>query len=698
MDYFQAEEKLQRLNELITKEKSPRFILVKILQFILEITDDKSIDGKEAFVSEFLLKTNLLLKKYSAFGLEPQSTKEIIRAVKRITQIEEYGEYIQDWDKEIVRIEKELIELELVLSGRIDYPDNENKFYFPVLEKTALFDYNYSLIDSLEITLQKNKKLKSTEFILYPSAVDIEYRIKKQVEASWEFAENYVFQKYKKKPPVFQIVIKFENSYAIYEGGSLGIALAIGLIRELMNYFELRDDLNFEHCIVSTGSVSNKGEIAEMTKEIICTKLKAVFFSKFSIFIIPISNESDTINCYTRLKEKYPNRNLEIVGVRNISDIINRRNLIEIKKINVFSWGTRKVLNNKIAVLSLIFSVFLLLTIYFWKMDDNPVKTEFKDNHINVLNKYGEVLWRTKFNLSDNINNLVPTYITQKTRIIDVNSDGLNEVLISNSNSGRLLSLFNYKGEVIWSFDHEDTIRTSNNTMKGLFNVQGIIDTLHSNNRIELLIFIQHYSYFPSGILKLDLETGKQISDILWHPGSITSSILIDWNQDGLKEIIAGGPSNGMKKAYLFSIDHNKLSGTFPTSVNYYFKDLKLAKFNHYLLFPMTDYGKHYFPIYNAVIGNPAIINNNLLSFNIKEGRANLHEESFGYGVRVNKNFDIENIIIGDKVVVKRDSLVNAGTLKHPYTDTPEFLDSISKKIEYWNGSEFVPLFKKDKE
>lgn len=695
MDYFQAEDKLQRLNTQIIKEKSPRFILAKILQFILEITDDSSIDGKEAFVSDFLLKTNLLLKKYSAFGLDPQSTKEILSALKRITSVNEFNVYTQDWNSEILRIENELIQLETVLSGQKDFLDNRNKFYFPVLEKTASYDYHYSLIDSLQITLQKSK---TTEFILHPSAVDVEQRIKKQVEASWKFAKNYVAHRYNKKSPILQIVIKFEKSYAVYEGGSLGIALTIGLISELMKYFELRHNLNFAQNIVSSGSIVESGDTLSMTEEIICTKLKAVFFSKFSIFVLPQNDERAANECYKKLKDKYPKRDLEIIGVKNISDIINLRNLIELKKINLFSWGTRKVLRNKTAVLLLIFSVLLLFIIYFWRMDDNPVRTEFKDNHINVLNKYGEVLWRTKFNLSNDIVKLVPSYIDQKTRIIDVNRDGQNEVLISNSNNGSLLSLFNCHGEVQWSFDHADTLRTANDTMKGFFNVQGIIDTLHASNRIELLVIIQHYTYYPSGILKLDLETGEQISDILWHPGSITSSKLIDWNQDGIKEIIAGGPSNGMKKAYLLSIDHNRLQGTFPTSEKHYFKDMKLANFNHYLLFPMTDYGKLYFPIYNAVTGNPTIINNNLLSLSIREGRANLFEESFGYGVRINKDFEVENIIISDQIVVKRDSLVNAGILNHPFTDSPEFHDLIIKNIEYWNGSEFVPLFKKDKE
>ncbi|MCB9249465.1 MAG: hypothetical protein H6613_13410 [Ignavibacteriales bacterium] len=49
--------------------------------------------------------------------------------------------------------------------------------------------------------------------------------------------------------------------------------------------------------------------------------------------------------------------------------------------------------------------------------------------------------------------------------------------------------------------------------------------------------------------------------------------------------------------------------------------------------------------------------------------------------------------IIGDKFVVFRDKLINDGILNPPYTDAPEFHDSILNGIEYWNGKKFVKYF-----
>ncbi len=134
----------------------------------------------------------------------------------------------------------------------------------------------------------------------------------------------------------------------------------------------------------------------------------------------------------------------------------------------------------------------------------------------------------------------------------------------------------------------------------GSFESHGIIDTVQVGSRTELFAYFQHHNYYPTCIIRLDLITGERLGNALWHPGAIGGAVIMDWNQDGKKEIIAGGASNGMHSAYLFSIDVDKLTGTFPSSEEKRFLNMELADFNKYILFPMTDYGKLMFPNYNA--------------------------------------------------------------------------------------------------
>ncbi|MCB0752203.1 MAG: hypothetical protein KDC52_12070, partial [Ignavibacteriae bacterium] len=435
--------------------------------------------------------------------------------------------------------------------------------------------------------------------------------------------------------------------------------------------------ISYENNIITTGSMNEEGQIGAVGGEIIRTKLITASYSITNKFIVPLDDLNSAIEVLNTLNEKFPKRKLAIIPMQNINDVINRRDIVGIEKQNIVRWGSKKLIKNKIAVSLAIILTAVLLSFYYVNQDKNPASIEMLDGKIFIKNKVNKVLWSKDYSAcTEKILNVVSSYPYNKCRIIDVDNDGKNEVLVALSEGSNNLFLYNSIGEVIWEYKHADSLGTKDEKFTGQFNILGIIDTIHANGKIELLIYFQHYNYYPTGIAKLDLLTGEKISDVLWHPGAIGGAVLVDWNKDGKKEIIAGGASNGMHKAYLFSIDHDKLSGTFPTSENYTFINKQLSEFNNYILFSQTDYGQHFFPKYNAVLGVPEIVNQ-YLSIGVFEGKANLLEADFSYGIRFNNMLVPVQTVIGDKFVVFRDKLINDGILNPPYTDAPEFHDSI---------------------
>jgi hypothetical protein len=338
--------------------------------------------------------------------------------------------------------------------------------------------------------------------------------------------------------------------------------------------------------------------------------------------------------------------------------------------------------------LALLISGYLILSV-----DNNPAKIDFIKGSAEIKNKYDKLLWsKTNTNFGDVFNNISGLGLLLG-RVIDINKDGENEVLLAQIHNSverdPNIYLFNAQGEEIWKYFHVDTVETIEERFSNTFLIKGIIDTIHNRNVIELLVYFQHENYYPSGILKLDLKTGKRIGEVLWHPGAFGGAALLDWNKDGKKEIIAVGASNGMKRAFLFSIDHDKLKGTFPTAKNYQFLNVDLAAFNNYILFPQSDYSQYFFPKYNAALGIPHIIDS-LISVSVHEGKANLIEADFRYDIRFNENLKPNYVVIGDEFIVHRDKLINEGILNPPYTDTDEFRENILNNIEYWNGEKFV--------
>ncbi len=381
-------------------------------------------------------------------------------------------------------------------------------------------------------------------------------------------------------------------------------------------------------------------------------------------------------------------RKLEIVPISNIKDVLNRRDLVQENKQNILKWSSKKLLKNKAAMLLITLITIFMIGFYLINQDKNPANIVLIERKYLIQNKLGKVIWTKETQLGgpfkSNLNAL-----WNKVRLYDIDGDGLNEVLLCQIKDKIGLYVFDDNGKELWNYEYEGSLETINEKFTGKFAPHGIIDTIHNNSKIELLVYFQHNTYYPTGIIKLDILSGKQISEVLWHSGSIGGAILDDWNGDGTKEIIAGGASNGMKRAFLFSIDHNKLSGKFPTSKNYSFLDKDLADFNHYILFPQTDYGELFFPKYNALIGAPTKWDT-LLSVSIGEGRADLFDADFGYEVRFDRKLEPKHVLITDAYVVERDKFVKQGKLKLPYTDTKEFSNSIMNKIEYWDGTKFV--------
>ena len=683
MNPFELEEILQNYYSNKRKGHSQRILLFQLMDFVDLLIEQDNDNVREAYLIELGEDLKNLLKQYSAFGVEFIQTKNLLR---QIDSLKSYP--INDKiNGDVTRIKNELTELSNILNGALS-SDKKNYLSFPVLEKNKYKNIVLGDIEYFKISFSTNRQMNQTEFLLVPSLPEVEKKLKTQIHNSWNFATNYIKLRFNIKLPEFQVTISFVCRLGIYEGDSLGIVLTVEFIKELLSFIELRDSIYIDKKIMATGSLISDGTICPVGDSVIIPKLKIAFYSLTEVFILPIADLSFAQKELKKLNEIYPERILRLVPVTNINDFINRRDLIGIKKQNLIKWGGNKLIKNR--ALLVVFILFSLLSIsfYYFNQDSNPSKLELVNGRFLIKNKQDKVLWFKETTLSDAYRSKV--VIWNKYRFYDMDSDNKNELLIVSIADSPKLHLFDDDGKLIWSYLHEDSLSTTTEKFTGHFVSYGILDTIHSNNGIEVLVYVQHNTFYPTGIVKLDLKTGEKIGNILWHPGSITGGIIMDWNQDGKKEIIAAGTSNGMNRAYLFSIDVDKLNGTFPTSSNYQFLNMNIAKMNKYILFPKTDYAELFFPKYNAATHAPVLWNTNILSLSISEGNASAIDADFGYQVRLNRKLEPVNCIVGDGRSTIRDKLVNESKLNPPLTDSKEFLNTIMENIEYWNGEKFV--------
>ena len=679
MNSFYFEEKRKEYLEISSNVKSVRVLIFKLVDFFEELLSQPSEQIKEVFILESAPELIKMLEIYSAYGITPDKTERVISVSEKLIS------YIPQIEKYLPKLKDELSNLKQILNGEL--LEKRGSLSFPVIEKTDT--ESYGLMEELEISIHTNKKRNKIDFHIVPSLPKIEERLQKQIDYSWEYGVNYLKMRYKKFTPNLLVTIKYVNKLGIYEGNSLGIALTVGFIQELFKYYDLREEISIDSSISATGSMTINGEVGEVGKEIIRVKTEAVFYSPIDKFIIPQKDFDFANNRLSELLKTYPQRRLKLIPVMNIADVITRRDTLSIEKQNIITWGGRKVIRNKVALTSSILLLVILLGFYYVNQENNPHHFTYSDSGVTIYNKFNRVLW-SKNKLTNKLKADDNYYQYGQSLIIDIDNDGDNEVLLTQLNEGvkGSLNLFDYKGNLIWSYLHEDQIYSQDKKFEGVFTAKTIIDTIHADNEILILLNVQHHHYFPSGIVKIIAKTGKKVGNLFWHPGGIMSAKVWDIDNDNIKEIVCGGVLNKKGRAVLFSIDIDKLNGTVPYDTTQYFKNLDKADYDHYITIPQTDFGKLVFPKYNRAY-YPLEFNDNTLKIDIFEGK-DLLNTAFQYSLFLNADFSPKDIVIGDVYIANRDRLVNEGKLNKPYTNSKEFKNSILENIEYWDGEKFV--------
>ena len=345
--------------------------------------------------------------------------------------------------------------------------------------------------------------------------------------------------------------------------------------------------------------------------------------------------------------------------------------------------------------LSRIFSIavialsFLIVAYFlFWQFDDKPAILEFQPSTLLVKNEAGNLLWKKEIGTEPITFLSQPIIKKTKSRIVDLKNDGRKEIVtvheLDRGDSLGGLSVFDENGNQLWYSVFSDSVQTKVEKFSSSFTIRSIVD-IYNND--EILVIAQHYRYYPSPFIRISSD-GKIISGDFWHPGGSMGGFLEDIDDDGKIELVASAISNGLERCVIFSIEYDKLIGTAPTSENYSFLGMQIADFDHYVVLPRTDYNRYFDYRYNTVYP-PYINEKKRIGVSLDEDRKSIY---LGQAPLVvfNKDFSNPEVVIADDFRSLRDSIVVAGKLNPPLTDTPEYAKILEDQIRYWNGEEFV--------
>ncbi len=431
-------------------------------------------------------------------------------------------------------------------------------------------------------------------------------------------------------------------------------------------------------------------------EDIIKRKVAAIFYSELNSFVIPKLEETYAYFSLEQLRKVYPHRKLKLITAEDIDDILNRRDLVEIKKQKVIVRTGKFVRKNWVAAL-IVFSLIAIISFFIIKdFDNNPVSFTADGTKLYIKNKSGKVLWVKNVSVGKRMLNN-PLILRRIAKIVDINSDEMSEVILcgekqDDSSDGfnpATVRCYNYEDNLIWQYSFGERVTSEREKLSLDYGSTTIIDTITFNGKSSLFLFSSNHTSFSSAIYRIDLETGERLSGTFWASGHIMDAVIKDIDDDNKPEIVGVGYENGYEDFVFFAYEIDTLTKVRPTTDEYLIKGFPVAEMKSYIRFPKTDFDNFY------KIRTPGYT---LGSFTFEERKRHFtfatdlpkktQDEELGY--LINYDLKVTDIVIDSDFRVQRDTLVAQGILKPPYTDTEEYKEIIKNKILYWKKGKWV--------
>jgi len=682
------EQKRKELTNQLALTASPRKRLFYIYNFYKEILTSQNRQFANSYLPEFIEDYIRCLNLYESIGTPINLTVNILIQIKFLLEEDLLSKFFRNLNYAYLNVNGKYECLKSVLNGKESKIEKQGDLFIPLLEKFESESFgSIGLLETFTINIKEEKS--ETKFLITPSNKEIERAITEQIKVSWQVALDFV-KRYFKTKQHHCVIIQFDHRYGEYVGNSLGTAITLEFIKELHRFYHSKFIFDFNCKSAVTGGLDKDGKVNGVSKEIIEKKTEIVFYSDVKCFVVNDREKQIAKRKLSELQKKYPKREIEIIGIEDIKDLMNRRNIISLKKEKAIVRSVKFVVRNKISFILFFALIIIVFYTHLYDFDTNPEILLNKNDIMYVQNKNGKELWRR--NIQFNKTTYYLDNFKSFQKIVDINGDGINEVIISNNNNinsnhdnlGEVICLSS-TGKIIWGYDFKDTIETNEMVHAPTFD-NTIIDTVTILNQ-KAIAMIAKNELYPSAVYFLNLKTGKRIGPTMWHAGHLHVCLIKDFNEDGKRELVLLGINNSYERNVLISVNINEIKGQLPAEGKYKFKDLPLTKLNSYVLLPKSDLNSYFKLRFNTNEYLLLYSSNKYFLFYLNEGKT---FDSYNILYRFDKGFKLLLLDPGDYFRVVRDSLVSEGKLQPPYTDTPEYKEILKKQIRYWNGKKFV--------
>ena len=389
-DIFLAEDKYRKIVRSVNNENYGSQQLFDFVVFFEELfvhDDSLIIESYTAESYELLIS---LLEHYSPSGKPIELSERILFNVEKIKSHIKTKLNEDKCNELLVEIRKELNGLKEFLDGNKAKATYSSSIAFPLIEKNNK-DHTYGVIDTLSIILSPSTTLINDEFSIVPGFPKLEKKIEQQLYNSWNYAKSFLSIENDSKIPKFKVVIVYNKRLGFYTGDSNGVALTIAFISKLSKYLNLSKIIEINNNVIFTGLVDKQGVIGEVSKEVIEKKIKIAFYSKYHCLVIPKNDYLHAEKILAIEKKNYPKREISLVPVNNIGEIISNPEISNLTEINFWNFYQKKLKRNNfnLIIASLFLITFIILLSLSYSISQNNSSIENEDFLVYATAEYG---------------------------------------------------------------------------------------------------------------------------------------------------------------------------------------------------------------------------------------------------------------------------------------------------------------------
>lgn len=399
-------------------------------------------------------------------------------------------------------------------------------------------------------------------------------------------------------------VIRFDPSYASYEGRSAELAIAVLLYSYLINIHQPRNKLQPAQDTAISGIIDKEGSVYPIDTETLELKVEAAFFSSVGTLVVPLEQREEAELIAGNLHARYPGKKLHIFGVRSLEDVVNDRRLTQIRRTGRITYYARRAWSNKVQLSGIAIILVLILNIIYLAsptIDRSVVDADFQGSYMYLLNSQGNTV--DQINVGNATVSRVKSSgsVTPRTfhALADITGDGENEVFYieresDEYNDADVLHAKSQSGDsLLWSYqivknlDYPNSPDVHGSRFSGRHIYVGDLGL-----GVPVVILVAgHRPNFPSIVQIITATDGTPLQTYV-HAGRIRDIKVHDFTGNGGKEIMLSGINNAFNEAIVTLLDPDSIQGQSPYTSQYKAAGFERANELAYVRIPRTIVGE----------------------------------------------------------------------------------------------------------